>query len=96
MRYAIVIEKGKKNYSAYAPDVPGCGVAGKTVAETLSLMREALEFHFEGTAEDGLPIPDPECLVAYVDVKTPAEASGTVRPAAAPKVEPHRRQKRSA
>lgn len=24
MRYAIVIEKVESNYSAYAPDLPGC------------------------------------------------------------------------
>jgi len=24
MRYAVVIEKGERNYSAYVPDLPGC------------------------------------------------------------------------
>lgn len=33
MRYWIVIEKGKGNYSAYAPDVPGCIATGKTIPE---------------------------------------------------------------
>ena len=40
MRYAVVIEKAARNYSAYLPDVPGCIAAGKTVGETLSLLRE--------------------------------------------------------
>jgi predicted RNase H-like HicB family nuclease len=32
MRYAIVIEKAEGNYSAYAPDLPGCVATGATVA----------------------------------------------------------------
>ena len=26
MRYAVVIEKGERNYSAYVPDLPGQGL----------------------------------------------------------------------
>lgn len=68
MRYAVVIEKGEKNYSAYVPDVPGCVSAGNTVDETLQNIREALLFHFDGMREDGDAIPNPETLVDYVDV----------------------------
>ena len=68
MRYAVVIEKAKRNYSAYIPDVPGCVSTGKTVQQTLGNLREALEFHFEGMREDGERIPDPETLVDYIDV----------------------------
>ena len=75
MRYAIVIEKTAKNYSAYAPDVPGCVATGRTVAQTLQAMREALEFHFEGLIEDGLPVPDPVTVVDAVDVSIPAPRS---------------------
>jgi predicted RNase H-like HicB family nuclease len=28
MRYAVVIEKAKSNYSAYVPDLPGCVATG--------------------------------------------------------------------
>jgi len=76
MRYAIVIEKAARNYSAYAPDVPGCVATGKTVAETLRAMREALEFHLQGISEDGVPIPDPSSVVDYVEVRMPDEESG--------------------
>ena len=72
MRYAVVIEKATKNYSAYLPDVPGCVSTGKTVAQTLANLREALEFHFEGMIEDGDPIPDPQTLCDYVDVEIPS------------------------
>ena len=68
MRYAIVIEKDPANYAAYVPDLPGCIATGATVAETESLIREAIEFHLEGLKEDGIPIPPPSSQVEYVDV----------------------------
>ena len=66
MQYAMIIEKGEKNYSAYFPDLPGCIATGKTLAEIKQRMREALELHLRGLREDGLPIPEPS-LVDYVD-----------------------------
>ncbi|HET6246940.1 MAG TPA: type II toxin-antitoxin system HicB family antitoxin [Tepidisphaeraceae bacterium] len=77
MRYAVVIEKATKNYSAYLPDVPGCVAAGKTVEETLSLLREAVAMHFDAMNRDGETIPDPDSLVTYFDVETPAERVST-------------------
>ena len=75
--YLVVFEKGEKNWSAYAPDVPGCISTGKTVVQTLANLREALAFHFEGMVEDGDPIPDPQTLIDYVDVKLPARKKQT-------------------
>lgn len=63
--YLIVIEKGEDGYSAYAPDVAGCGVAGESFEETIHLLREALEFHFQGMADDGEEIPRPSGANAY-------------------------------
>lgn len=68
MRYAIVIENGPNNYSAYVPDLPGCITTGKTIEEVKQLMQEAIEFHIEGLREDGLPVPKPSTQVAEVDV----------------------------
>lgn len=73
--YAIVIEKAPGNYGAYAPDVPGCVATGDTVEETIAQMREALEFHFEGLAEDDDPIPEPQSHVATIAVRLPAPAT---------------------
>jgi predicted RNase H-like HicB family nuclease len=88
MRYAVVIERAAKNYSAYFPDVPGCIAAGKTVEETLSLLRDALVMHFDAMRSDGEKIPDPGSLVTYIEVETPAERAATPqqRPKAASKV----------
>ncbi len=69
MKYPIVIEKAGNNYSAYCPDLPGCVATGKTPAETVKIMREAIECHLAGLAEDGLPIPKPATAVEYVEVR---------------------------
>ena len=68
MRYAVVIEKGQNNYSAYVPDLPGCVAVGDTVEETHREIQGAIEFHLEGMRADGLPIPEPSSQVDYVEV----------------------------
>ena len=68
MRYAIVIENAGPNYSAYVPDLPGCGATGATIEEAEREIRDAIEFHLEGLREDGTPIPAPSSAVRYVDI----------------------------
>jgi predicted RNase H-like HicB family nuclease len=68
MRYAVVIEKGARNYSAYVPDLPGCVSVGDTLEEAKAEIREAIEFHLEGMREDGFPIPKPSTRAEYVEV----------------------------
>jgi predicted RNase H-like HicB family nuclease len=67
MKYAVIIERGEQNYSAYVPDLPGCIATGKTVEDTKRMMREAIAFHLEGLREEGLPIPEPTSLAEYVE-----------------------------
>ena len=66
MRYAVVIEKGETNYSAYVLDLPGCVAAGETLEETERLIREAIEFHLEGMRDDGFAPPTPTSVADYV------------------------------
>ena len=68
MRYAIVIEKMKSNYSAYVPDLPGCIATGSTIKETKAAIKEAIAFHLEGMREDRQSIPEPTSLVEYVSI----------------------------
>ena len=68
MRYAIVIEKGEGNLSAYVPDLPGCVATGATLQEVERQIQEAIEFHIEGLRADGLPVPEPSSRVEYVEV----------------------------
>lgn len=65
-KFLIVIEKTETNYSAYAPDLPGCIATGNTVEETEKNMYEAIEFHLEGLKEDNLPIPESSSIAEYV------------------------------
>ncbi len=67
MRYAMIIEKGERNYSAYLPDLPDCIATGTTLDEVKQRMKEAVELHLRGMREDGLPIPEPTSLVEYVE-----------------------------
>jgi len=68
MRYAVVSEKGERNFSAYVPELPGCVAVGDTLEEVKAEIREAIEFHLEGMREDGLPIPKPSISAEYVEV----------------------------
>jgi predicted RNase H-like HicB family nuclease len=74
IRYAIVIEKASRNYSAYCPDVPGCAATGAMLEEVQWNMKSALEFHLEGMAEDGDAPPTPTSVVGYVEVQEPQPA----------------------
>ncbi len=66
-RYAVVIERAERNYSAYVPDLPGCVATGQSVEEVEREIREAIVFHIEGLKEDGLDIPEPATLAEYVE-----------------------------
>jgi predicted RNase H-like HicB family nuclease len=67
VRYAIIIEKGERNYSGYLPDLPGCVATGKTVEEVKERMSRAVDLHLRGLREDGLPVPEPTSLADYVE-----------------------------
>jgi predicted RNase H-like HicB family nuclease len=68
MKYAVVVEEGKKNYGAYVPDLPGCIAVGETKEEALRLIKEAIELHLESMREEGVSIPEPSSTVEYVQV----------------------------
>lgn len=75
LRYTIVVEQPDHegdNYSAYCPDVPGCVATGQTEAQVIDEMVQALEFHLEGLAEDGLALPPRRSSAVEVAVRTPA------------------------
>lgn len=69
-RYLIVVEGGTgPNYSAYAPDLPGCVATGATLEACRREMRDAVEFHIEGLRDAGVLVPEPSDVTAmYVSV----------------------------
>lgn len=68
MEYTIVIERTPRNFSAYAPDLPGCVATGATEDEAVREMRSAIAFHIESLREHREPVPDPQCTATVVDV----------------------------
>jgi predicted RNase H-like HicB family nuclease len=67
MRYAVVIEKAGRNYSAYVPDLPGCIATGATVDAVEREIRAAIRFHIEGLKADGLSVPPATSIIEYVE-----------------------------
>ncbi len=69
-KYAVIIEKSAKNYSAYSPDLPGCVATGATIRETLAHMRTAIKFHLEGliNIKEGSEIQEPSTRIKYLEI----------------------------
>ncbi len=68
MRYAVLIEKAGRTFSAFVPDLPGSVATGETRNEVEKEIREAIRFHIEGLVADGLPVPDATSSAEYVEV----------------------------
>jgi predicted RNase H-like HicB family nuclease len=68
MKYVVIIEEGVNSFGAYAPDLPGCAVVGKTREEALQLIREAVELHIASMREQGNAVPEPASSTEYVQV----------------------------
>lgn len=68
MRYAVIIERGRKGFGAYIPDLPGCVAVAKTRAGVVKLIHGAIEFHIEELKKDGEPVPKPSSSVEFVEV----------------------------
>ena len=57
--YLVIFERGKDGgWGAYAPDLPGLGVAAETREEVSTLIRDGIRIYIEELQEDGLPIPE--------------------------------------
>ncbi len=65
--YLVIYEKGEKNWSAFSPDIPGCGSLGGTLDDIRVNMREAVDLYLSETAKAGEPSPD--AVTSVVDFK---------------------------
>ena len=65
--YLVVYEKGANNWSAFSPDVPGCGSLGDALEDTRVNMREAMELYLSETAKAGEPIPEATTTIVNID-----------------------------
>lgn len=55
----IIIEQGKKNFSAYCLELPGVIATGKTEESVFENMKGAINFHLEGMREKNQSLPSP-------------------------------------
>jgi predicted RNase H-like HicB family nuclease len=61
--YLVIIEQGKDGgWGAYAPDLPGLGVAAETREEVETLIREGIQIYIEE------PIPEPSTFAERIAV----------------------------
>ena len=68
MKYLVIYERSKSGWGAYAPDLPGLGIAAKTLDEAKELIREAIDFHIDGMRQHGEEIPTPSATTEYITV----------------------------
>src|ERR1700712_1089883 len=72
VKYAVIFEKADDNWAAYVPDLPGCITTGKTMEETESNMREAIQGHLSTLREFGDLVPPPTSIARDIEVRTAA------------------------
>ena len=65
--YLVVFERGATNWSAFSPDVPGCGSLGDALEDTRANMREAIELYLLETVKAGEQVP--AAITSQVDFK---------------------------
>lgn len=56
--FLVVYEKGRKNFSGFAPDVPGCGSVGNTLEDIRTNLQEALQLYIDTSVELGYKLPE--------------------------------------
>lgn len=66
LTYAAAVYRTAHNYSAHAPDVPGCVSTASSYRGMLRMLREAIEGHLECMAADGEPLPAPAMTIDEV------------------------------
>lgn len=55
--YRVIFEEGRTSWGAYAPDLPGLGVAGHSRAEVERLIDEGIPIYVDALREDRLQRP---------------------------------------
>lgn len=68
LRYLVVLERARSGYRAHSPDVPECAAKGKTRAEAVQRMGEALAAHLEALQEAGRALPEPGADALFLEI----------------------------
>jgi predicted RNase H-like HicB family nuclease len=69
VEFLVVVEKGKTNYGAYVPDLPGCVAVAETRREVLKLIREGIQLHIKTLRDAGEPVPAPSSRSEIVKIR---------------------------
>ena len=72
VKYAVIFEQAKSNWAAYVPDLPGCMTTGRTLDETKTNIREAIQGHLETLRQFGDSIPEPSSVAGEVEISPAA------------------------
>ena len=67
-QYAVIYEKGDRNWGAIVPDLPGCVSIGDTLEEVQENVKEAIALYLEVLVERGENIPQPQTQVGFVEI----------------------------
>ena len=68
-RYTVVIEPGEDGWLVVeCPALPGCISQGRTRAEALANIREAMEGYIETLVAHGDPVPEEDVEIETVEV----------------------------
>lgn len=67
-QYAVIYEKGERNWGAIVPDLPGCVSIGDTLEEVQKNIKEAIALYLEILAERGEKIPEPLTKVGVLEI----------------------------
>lgn len=65
-RYVAILERGRNNWSAYLPDLPGVVATGDSEEDVASKIRDAVAFHLDGMRDDGELIPEPQSHAIWI------------------------------
>ncbi len=66
MRFPVVLHSDDGiRFGVTVPDLPGCFSAGDTFDEALESVREAIDLHLEGMADDNNEIPVPRPIAEH-------------------------------
>jgi predicted RNase H-like HicB family nuclease len=65
--YPAILEKTKKGYSVYFPDLPGAVSAGNTYEKTIQNGKECLSLHLHGMMEDNEKLPEPRHISSLIE-----------------------------
>jgi predicted RNase H-like HicB family nuclease len=64
--YAVIIQKVKKGYIAYVPDLQGCVAVAKSADEVRALIQKTVDVHLRAMHEDRVPYPKATTEVFYI------------------------------